>query len=121
MASPQEELVDQELKDYLDRQKVDLDRQFAELRETIDRNRDGIHQNRILIEGLNDKIETVAEGVSANTEVLHRLAGEKSEEIRETRQVLEAAHRHLEGRVSRHDEDIGQLGRRVALLEGAKA
>jgi chromosome segregation ATPase len=123
--------MDQELKDYLDRQADHLEREFAEAREfrketsrrfeEVDRQfaelRDEVHQARILVEKLDDKIDLVAEGVQSNTEVMHRLVDEKGRELREHKVVMESAHRHLEQRVSRHDTEIAALGSRVRQLE----
>jgi len=73
------------------------------------------------VEKLNDKIDLVAEGVQANTEILNRQAEESRREREEIRTVHGAAIQHLERRVTRHDDDVGQLDRRVGVLEAARA
>ncbi len=78
--------------------------------------RDDVHQTRILVEKLDDKIDLVAEGVKNNTEVMHRLIEENQHELKEHKVVIESAHRHLEQRVSKHDTEIRELNRRVDVL-----
>ena len=124
--------MDQELKDYLEARFGDIESRFGdmegrfgELRQDMDRQfaevKDEIHQTRILVEKLNDKIDLVAEGVQSNTEVLHRHREENRQELREFRSVMEASHRHLEGRVSAHDDELEQLDNRVTFLEARQA
>jgi len=90
-----------------------------ELRGEIVGLRDENHQTRILVEKLNDKIDLVAEGVQNTNERLDRLMEESRREHEETRKVFGSAIRHLERRVTRHDDEIGQLNGRVGLLEAA--
>ncbi len=94
--------MDQELKDY-------LERQFAEIR-------DEVRRTRVLVEKLDDKVDLVAEGVESNTQVMHRLFDHGRQEQREHKTVIESAHRHLEHRVSEHDVEIAALGHRVRQL-----
>lgn len=134
--------MDQELKDYfesrfgvierrfddvdrrfdaVDRRFGDVDRRFADMESQFAEVKDEIHQTRILVEKLDDKIDLVAEGVRSNTEVMHRLHEENRQELREFRSVMEPSHRHLEGRVSAHDDELEQLDNRVTFLEARKA
>lgn len=115
--------MDQELKDYLDRQSDYLERQFAEARDfqkKADRQfteiRDEVRRTRVLVEKLNDRVDLVAEGVESNTQVMRRLHRERGRELREHKAIIEAAHRHLERRVSEHDVEIPALGSRVRQL-----
>ena len=86
--------MEQDLKDYLDRQftelRQDMNRRFEETTRSTNGRfeemdgrfeamsgeiaglRDEAHQTRVLVETLNDKIDLLAEGVTANTEVMHR-------------------------------------------------
>jgi len=102
-------------------QVAELGGQFATLQGKISEARDENHQTRILVEKLNDKIDLVAEGVQTNTEFMHRQIEDTRQEREEIKTVLGASIRHVERRVSRHDDDIGQLNRRVGLLEATKA
>lgn len=138
--------MDQELRDYFDRRFDEVGRRFegmesrlegmesrlggvesqlAEVRQDMASQfaevKDEIHQTRILVEKLNDKIDLVAEGVQANTEVMHRHREENRQELREFRSLMEASHRHLDGRVSAHDVELEQLDNRVTFLEARKA
>ncbi len=129
--------MDRELKDYLDRQSDYLERQFAEVRAFQEETRrrfdearefrketgrelaeirDDVRRTRVLVEKLDDKVDLVAEGVESSTQVMRRLHEERGREQREHKAVIEAAHRHLERRVSEHDVEIGALGSRVRQL-----
>ena len=113
--------MDQELKEYLEARFGDMERRFANMESQLAEVKDETHLTRILAEKLNDKIDLVAEGVQANTEVMHRHREENRQELREFRSVMEASHRHLEGRVSVHDVKLEQLDSRVTFLEARKA
>lgn len=124
--------MDQDLKAYLDSRFAEFGGRITELRDEMDGRftemdgrtseiRDQNHQARILVEKLNDKIDLVAEGVQANTEILHRHTEQHRQEREEDRDLFGSSIRHLERRVTRHEEEIGELKQRVGRLEPAKA
>lgn len=123
--------MDQELITYLDRRFEDIDRRF----EDIDRRFDGIdgrfegtnerfdefenqlRETHVLIEGLDSKIETVAEGVLSNGEAHRRLRVELGRRFEEVRAVNRVPYAGLERRMVDHDRRLESLEGRVDGLE----
>ncbi len=60
--------MDQELITYLDRRFDGIDRRFEGTNERFDEFENQLRETHVLIEGLDSKIETVAEGVLSNGE-----------------------------------------------------
>lgn len=119
--------MDHELKSYLDQQRSYLDQQFGAINrrfDDVDRRFETMRQEtaerfekvetearhtRILIEGLRDDIQKVAEGVTNVNERLDRAI----EEMEQRREADATANRmlfsHHQGRLDNHEERLSGL------------
>src|SRR4051812_12679912 len=102
--------MDQELQDYLAKQfksvgerfdkvderfdKVDerfdgVDKHFDGVEQRLEQVETGIRENRVLIEGLQDQIQLVAEGVATVDSKLETFRGEVAKEFKEVRSTMD--------------------------------
>ena len=120
--------MDQELVTYLDQRFEGIDRRFEGIdrrfegidrrfEEASERFDDQLRETRVLIEGLDAKIGTVAEGVLSNGEALHRLRSELDRQFEEVKAVNRISYVGLERRMVDHDRRLDSLEGRVDVLE----
>ena len=101
---------------YLDRRFEQVDRRF----EQIDRRFDRVDQRfehfdqrfrelHVLVEAMDDKIGLVAEGVLANTDMIHALRADMNREFEEVKVVNRLSYAELDRRWREHDRRITDL------------
>ncbi len=116
--------MDQELITYLD-QRFDgidqrfegIDGQFEETNKRLGNFDDQLRETRVLIEGLDAKIETVAEGVLSNGEAHRQLRTELDRQFEELKAANRIPYFGLERRMVDHDRRFDSLEGRVDVLE----
>jgi hypothetical protein len=86
--------MDQELRDY-------LDERFKSIDERFDRVETGVRENRVLIEGLDGKVQLVAEGVANGNESRERFQQEVAKEFKDVRSTMDLHFSHLDRRLKK--------------------
>ena len=72
----------------------------------------------VVAEGLQQKIQLLAEGITANTQRIERLSGEMKEEFAEVRSTIRLSHTELERRLRTLEDVVSTLQSRMDRLEG---
>ena len=78
---------------------------------------EAMHKTQVLVEKLAENIQQVAEGVSANRELMLSLHRESLQEMQEVRDVLNLSHKDLDQRMTTSETRISSLKVRVGRLE----
>lgn len=98
--------MDQELISYLDKRFDTIEADVKELKTDIKGLKQEVHETRILLENLQDKVQLVAEGLTGVVEGFTTHRAEVSEEIKGIRGLVQ--------------QSYSDLDRRVRILEGSE-
>jgi hypothetical protein len=129
--------VDQELRAYLEEMEARLearaderfaglegrvDSRFARLEARMDERFEKVEtegrHTRVLLEGMNDNVRLLAEGLMGVTERLEKHQAETARGFDEIKAMLSPYYRDLGGRAQTLEDDVQCLDRRVQVLEG---
>ena len=124
--------MDQELREYLDKQFKSIDERFEGVTERLsgmdkrfdgvdqrlDRVETGVRENRVLIEGLHGKVQLVAEGVATVDAKLERFQEDVAKEFKEVRATMDLHFSHLDRRVKKLEKPQGSQKRPARASSG---
>jgi hypothetical protein len=117
--------VDQELKAYLEGLESRMDERFVRLEVRMDERFEKVEtegrHTRVLLEGLDQKIRLVAEGVAGVSERLEDFKAETARNFTEVKASFATQHRNLKGNVQELENRVQGLSRRVDALEARAA
>jgi predicted nucleic acid-binding Zn-ribbon protein len=85
--------MDQELREYLDKQFKSVDERFTSLEADV-------RHTNVVVEGLQVQIQLVAEGVANVDEKLERFKAETAEEFKDVRATIRSLYTPLDRRVT---------------------
>jgi predicted nucleic acid-binding Zn-ribbon protein len=95
--------MDQELREYLDKQFKSVDERFESLETDV-------RHTKVIVEGLQGQIQLVAEGVANVDEKLDRFEAETAEEFKDVRATIRSLYTSSARRVSRPKTRAKKLG-----------
>ena len=98
-----------ELIAYLDRRFDQVDRRFEQVDRRFEQVDQRFRELHILVEAMDDKIDLVAEGVLANTDMIHALRADMNREFEEVKAVNRLSYAEMDRRWREHDRRIADL------------
>lgn len=104
---PDEEIMDQETREFLDSKFNAVDEKFEETKRHFG----------VVAEGLRSEMRQIAEGVANVDEKLERFRREVQEEFKDVKAMIKFSHTELDRRITTLESEVTSVKARVELLE----